>query len=335
MNLLIKQLESSLRFNDFLKNIKNKKSPISISGLSGVSTALIISSVLENLKRPIFLVTYNEVQAQKLVDDLKFFTDKVAYLPKKEIVTYDYIAESKNLPYERIDVLNKIYKKQSIIIVTSIETAKQKMISKKNLYKDVLSFKIGDRCDLEQLKQKLIDLGYIRFELIDGRGEFSIRGDIIDVSISETLGVRIELWGDEVDSIRYFNIISQRSTENINKIDIYPAHEYILEKNIEEVTKNIEHQIYPEALTEKVQNDIEQIKNGNFISKIDRYFNSFYKEQQTILEYLDDEYLIFIDEISKVIKRSENIELDNQNTIKALVEKERIIPDALKIYEDR
>lgn len=332
MNLLLKELEKSLKFNDFIKNIENKKSPIAISGLCDFSIVSTISYILENLKRPIMLITYNEIQAQKLVSDFKFFTDKVVFLPKKEIVTYDYIAESKNLPYERIDVLNKIYKEQNLIIVTSVETILQKIISKDSLYKNVLNFKVGQQCDLEKVKQKLVNLGYERFELIDGRGEFSIRGGIIDISISDTQGVRVELWGDEIDSIRYFNIISQRSTENIDKIEIFPAHEYILENSIDDVIKNIRENIYHENLVEKVENDIEQIKNGNYISKIDKYFNCFYKNQETILEYLSKKCLIFIDEINKIYGRIENVEINNENTIKALIEKERIVLDVLKCY---
>ena len=332
MNLILKELEKSSKYNDFIKNLENKKSPIAISGLTGVAEASIIAKCLEQTKRPIFIITYNEIQAQALVNDLKFFTEDVAYLPKKEIITYDYVAESKNLPYERIEILNKIYKKQKLIIVTSVETIKQKIISKDTLYKNVLKFKVGDRCDLEVLKQKLVDLGYQRFDLIDGRGEYSVRGGIIDISTTESTGIRIELWGDEIDSIRHFNIISQRSIDNIEKIEIFPAHEYILETSIEKIAKNISNNVYPENISEKVESDLEKIRNGEYISKIDRYFNSFYGKQETVLEYIDDKYLVFVDEFNKVIQRSENIEQDNENTIKALMEKERIIPDSLKNY---
>ena len=332
MNLLLKELDKSLKFNDFIQNIENKKSPVAISGLTSVAETSIISAIAEKTKRPILLITYNEIQAQKLLNDFKFFTDKAIFLPKKEIITYDYVAESKNLPYERIQVLNKIYKNQNNIIITSIETIKQKIISKKTLYQNVLNLKIGDRCNLEELKQKLVNLGYQRFELIDGRGEFSIRGGIIDVAINDTIGVRIELWGDEIDSIRRFHIISQRSIENIEKIEIFPAHEYILEKPLEKVINCMNQNVYAQNLADKVENDIEQIKNGEYISKIDRYFNSFYQEQETILEYLSDKYLIMIDEQNKVIQRSENIENDNNSIMQALIEKERIIPEALKNY---
>ena len=333
MNLILRELDKSSKYNDFIKSIENKQSPIAISGLTGVSEAAIISSCLEKNKKPIMVITYNEIQAQSLLNDIKFFTDKVVYFPKREIITYDYVAESKNLPYERIDILNKIYKNQNIIIITSLEAIKQKMISKNVLYKNMLSFKVGERCDLEELKQKLINLGYERFDLIDARGQFSIRGGIIDISTTQNTGIRIELWGDEIDSIRNFNIISQRSVENLEKAEIFPAHEYLLENKVEDVVKNINQKVYSEKIIEKVESDIERILNGDYISKIDRYFDSFYKNTETILDYLNGKSLVFIDEFNKIYQRNENIENDNESTIKALIEKERIVPDILKDYE--
>ena len=277
MNTIISELGKSQRINEIIKNIENKISPIEISGLTDVAETAVITSVNEYAKRPIMIITYNEIQAKKIADDLKYFTDKVCLFPKKEIITYDYIAESKDLPYERIEVLNKIYDNKNMIIVTTIEAVQQKIVAKEELYKNVLDFKIGQRWKIEEIKQKLVDLGYVRYELIDGRGEFSVRGGIIDISISETTGVRIELWGDEIDSIRYFNIISQRSTSQIDKIKIFPAHEYILENSVEDVCNNLKEKIYEGKRLETLENDIEVIRNGDYLSKIDRYFNSFYK----------------------------------------------------------
>ena len=111
MNLILKELEKSSKYNDFIKNLENKKSPIAISGLTGVAEVSVLSSVAEKLKRPIMLITYNEIQAQKLVNDFKFFTDKAVFLPKKEIITYDYVAESKdrtpNAMLNPFDLLNR------------------------------------------------------------------------------------------------------------------------------------------------------------------------------------------------------------------------------------
>ena len=330
MNTILGELGKSPKFCEYIKSIENKKSPIAISGLTDVGMSQMIAATKEFAKKPICIVTYNEIQARKIVDDLNYFTDKVVYLPKKEIATYDYIAESKDLPYERIEAINKIQEMKSGIIVTTIETASQKMISKKALYKNALKFKVGDEYKLEDLKQKLVDLGYVRCDLIEGRGQFSIRGGIVDISVTEKYGIRIEFWGDEIDSIRYFNIISQRSTETLDKISIYPAHEYLLEDSIDEVVKRIKNTIYNEKFKSQIDQDIEIIKEGNYISKIDKYLNAFYKEQETIIDYLTEKFLIVIDEQNKIKQRIENVNKDIQNVIQSLLEKDKITPEALK-----
>ena len=329
MNTIIGELGKSPKFVSLVKNIEDTKSPIEISGLTDVAETSIIAGINEFTKRPILLVTYNEVQARKLAENIKYFSDKVYVFPKKEILTYDYVAESKDLPYERIDVLNKIYDNKNIIVVTTIEAIEQKVLAKAELYKNTLNFEIGKRCNIDEIKQKLVDLGYARYELIDARGEFSVRGGIIDISISDTTGVRIELWGDEVDSIRYFNIVSQRSTSQIEKIEIYPAHEFILEKPLEDVCKNIESNVYESNKQQIAEKDIEEIKNGNYLSKVDRYFNSFYSNQETLLNYLDERYIVFVDEQNKIEARSLNIKEDTERLVKALIEKEKIVPESL------
>lgn len=330
MNTILGELGKNPKFCEYIKTIENKKSPIAISGLTDVGMTQMISATREFAKRPILVITYNEIQAQKILKDIKYFTDKVYYLPKKEIVTYDYVAESKDLPYERIETLNKMQEMRTGVVITTIEAVLQKMISKKALYKSTLNFKVGDSENLETIKQKLVELGYVRCDLIEGRGQFSVRGGIVDISVNEKEGVRLEFWGDEIDSIRYFNVVSQRSTENIDKITIYPAHEYILESNIEDVITNIRNTIYSEKLQETIEQDIELIKAGNYISKIDRYLNSFYTEQDTILDYITDKYLVFLDEQSKIEQRTINVNKDSQNIIQLLIDKEKIVPEALK-----
>ena len=332
MNTIVGELGKNPKFCEYIKSIENKKSPIAISGLTNVGMAHMLAGTREFSKRPMCIITYNEVQAKKIIEDLSYFTDKVLFFQKKEIVTYDYVAESKELPYERIEILNKINENKNVIVVTTIEAVMQKIISKKALYKNMIKLKIGDQYNIEEIKQRLVNLGYSRYDLIDGRGQFSVRGGIVDISITEKMGVRIEFWGDEIDSIRYFNVISQRSTENIKEITIYPSHEYILETDIQEVIEKIRDKVYPEEVQQQVEQDIETIKSGNYISKIDRYIDSFYKKQETILDYLNEKNLIILDEINKINQRLENVNKDNQNVIQLLLEKGKIVPEALKNY---
>ena len=330
MNTIIGELGKSSKFIDLLKQIENKKSPIEILGLTDVGIAQIISSIHKFGKKPICIITYNEIQAKKIKEDISYFTDKVVLFPKKEIVTYDYIAESKDLPYERIEVLNTITSKKNLIIVTTIEAISQKLPSKEVLYQNKLEFKVGGIYDLEDVKRKLIKLGYNRYDLIEGKGQFSVRGDIVDIAVTESTGIRLEFWGDEIDSIRNFNITSQRSIQNLEKATIYPAHEYILQDSIENVCKKIKKLEVSKAQEQILEEDIEQIKAGNYISKIDKYFDCFYEETSSLIDYLNKDTAIFIEEENKIKQRMQNIQIDNQNLIKTLTEKEKIVPQAIE-----
>lgn len=230
-----------------------------------------------------------------------------------------YVAESKEIPYSRIETLNKIYNKKAEIIVTTIEAIMQKMISKKSLYKNIIKLKLQENYELEKIKEKLINLGYERSDSVDGRGKFSIRGGILDISLDNEEGARIEFWGDEIDSIRTFDYLTQRSKEMIEKITIYPATEMVLEKNIENIISKIED-----------KEDKELIKTGEYVNKIDKYFNKFYDETQNLIDYLDNDYIIFLDEISKIKARTENIKKDNENLIKSIIERQKYVPEALQ-----
>ena len=350
MNLIVEKLKNTEKFQDYLKSIENKNSQVQVSGLSDVGKIDFAYCTKEALSKPICIVTYNEMQAKKIIKDLSYFTEKVDFFPKREIASYDFLAESKDLPYERIDVLNKIEENKTNIIVTTIEAIMQNMISKKDLYKNKIELKVGDTYSLDKMKENLICLGYERVELVESRGQIAIRGGIIDVAIDNKTGIRIEFWGDDIDSIRRFSISTQRTIEMLDKITFYPAHEFLLIDNIENITKkiseysknmNIKENIlddvneikndkYVQNIEENLTQDIELIKNGDYISKIEKYFNCFYENQSNFLEYLSSKYLIIFDEESKLKKRAENIRNDNNKLIKNLIEKSRIIPESIQ-----
>ena len=354
MNAIISQLQELQKFKEYIEKVEEKNGPIAISGLSDMGKLQFIAATKESIKNPICIVTYNELQAKKIIENLKYFIEDnnlIEYFPKREIVTYDYIAESKDLPYERIEVLNKIQKKKVKIVVTTIEAMMQKIIPKSTLYKHQINLEVGKKYLIEDIKRNLLLLGYERNDLVENKGQFSVRGDIIDVAISEKEGIRIELWGDEVDSIRKFYISSQRSTDMLNKVEIMPAHEFVLEDDIKSVIKKIkndsldfsneienkietkERNEYLSKIEEIKQKDIELIENGDYISKIDKYFNYFYSKNTSFLEYLGKDFIIFFDELSKIKQREENIIIENRNLIKTLIEKQRYISQSIQNIE--
>ena len=310
-NLLIKRLEESEKFIELMKEIKMKKTPINISGLVFVGKSHMISTISENVKNPLCVITYNEIQAKNLVRDLRCFTENVEYFGKREIASYDYISESKDLPYARIDVLNKIYNKEAKIVVTTVEALMQGMIPKDVLYKNVITFSVGNlfegtgfsgKKNLNNLKQLLLLLGYERNDMVENRGQFSIRGGIVDIGLSEKTGVRIEFWGDEVDSIRYFSIASQRTTEMTDKIRIFPAHEYVLEYEVEDnilpeyskvvlpVVNNIKENCIQNVNKSNIEADIEAIQNGELSEE--RYTQYIKLKKETEYNSNSENYLV-------------------------------------------
>ena len=287
MKNITEKLLNNEQFNLYIKEAQDKNSPIYLLGLTDMSKSYIPGTTLKLIKRPICIITYNEIEAKEIYKYCKYFSKNSVLFHKKEITTYDVEAQSKDLLYERIEVINKMYREETEIVILPIEAIMQPIISREVLYKNIIKFEISKSYNIEEIKEKLVKLGFERCELIEGRGQFSIRGDIIDIALSETQGARIELWGDEVDSIRYFNISSQRSIENLEKIEIYPANEEIGEA------------------------------------------------KSSILEYINDNYIMFFDEINKIKLRIEAILSDNELVLKDLIEKQKKIPYILKnMYND-
>ena len=141
MNTILGELGKDKKFVGIVNNIENKKSPIAISGLNDVGMVQVGVAIHEFTKKPICILTYNEIQAKKIYEDIKYFTDNVVFFPKKDVVTYDFIAESKENLYERIESLNKIKSKRGLIVVTTIEASMQKL-PKKDLCKNFLKKKL-------------------------------------------------------------------------------------------------------------------------------------------------------------------------------------------------
>ena len=334
MNSLLKVVPNFKKFNDYIFDVKKGTNPIMLSGLTDVGKIHMAYATKFYAEKPICIVTYNEMQAKKIIKDLAYFGESIRFFPKRDIISFDYIAESKDVLYKRIEVLNDIVKNKNKIIVTTIEAAMQKMITKENLYKHRMTLKVGDVYDLEKLKENLVLLGFERYDIIEGRGQFSVRGGIVDIATSKNSGVRIEFWGDEIDSIRKFSITSQRTTEMLEEVEIYPSFEFILENDINSICEKIENKPYTKSVREKVEEDIEQIKNGEFITKIDKYFNEFYENTDTLLDYLNDDYIVFIDEIEKVKSRAENIAKDNEALIKDFIDKNKIVPGIITEIKD-
>ena len=221
---LMRPLIESTSFKGVLDSINKSKFPMEIIGLSDSGRSYFIDGLYENNIKSILVLTNSDVEAKNIYEDLSFYIPNVYYFPSKEVVFYNVYAISGDLRWERLKVIREMLREGKKIIVASIESIASAYISPQLYIDNTLKFSIGDTVDLDTIVEKLIQSGYERVSIVEGKGEFSIRGGILDVypPIS-SIPYRIEFFGDEIDSIRSFNTESQRSIEKFNEIEIFPA----------------------------------------------------------------------------------------------------------------
>lgn len=226
---LLQPLESSEQFENIIKGIEAKRYPIGVYGTSESGRGYVIDSIFENIDKSMIIATQSDMEAKNLYEDLILYTNEVYYFPAKEMVFYNIDAISGDLRWARLKVINEILNKKKKIIVTSIDSFAAKYTPHKLFVEYSMHLKENDEINIVEISKKLIQSGYERVEMVEGKGQFSLRGGILDVfPTCSTYPYRVELFGDEIESIRTFNIESQRSIEKVKKIDIFPAKEIII-----------------------------------------------------------------------------------------------------------
>jgi len=328
MEALAKVLPKMKKFDDYINDVKKDNFPISLSGLSDSQKVHFAYSTRFYTERPMMVVTYNDIQLKKLKEDFHFFQEEeVLVFPKREVVYYDIDTMNKDVTMDRLSIYTKLYNSESTIILTTIEALMQKTICKNKLFGKVLQLESGKEISLDDLKENLNDLGYERTDMVEGRGQYTVRGGIIDFfPLTTPNPVRIEFWGDEIDSIRFFDVESQRTIESLKDISVFPAEEFLIEQQeLEEICEKIL-KAYPDAIE-----DVEAIKNGKYLTKIDKYFEFFYPETSSLLDYVNKNTILFLDEPSRIKSKAESIEFENREMIEQYLEKNKIVPSYTKV----
>src|SRR5699024_1277832 len=224
-------LHSTEDVQSILGGIHNGMKEQLVAGLSGSARSLLISIVNESINKPILLVTHQLTQAQQLYDDLsEFMENSNVYLyPVNELIASEVAIASPELKSQRIDGLTEWAEKKSGILIAPVAALKRILPPPSYWDKYQLRFTLGEEIDIDAYLSSLVDMGYERGSMVNSPGEFSIRGGIIDIyPVTEENPIRIELFDEEVDSIRYFDAGTQRSLEKIEQVRVRPATELLL-----------------------------------------------------------------------------------------------------------
>ena len=277
-------------YDEFRQRIKDNKS-FAVTGLTSVLRLFLLSKIKNYSKKKVLFITSSEQNALRYQSDLSSICDlKSSVMPFQNISMYETV--SPNL-YDYSEQI-KILQSKPDIILCPVKALLEKFPNADFFKKNSFKIKIGDTLDLKKLSRKLVDLGYKKSTMVSDMSEFSIRGDIADIYTLGENPVRIELWGDEVVDIRYFNNETQKSIEKTKEVKIYPIYKFITAGQ-EDLVKNIQQ--------DGILDD-DEIPEENYFEGIEVYQNFFNKNLVSILDYFED-YTIVFDETSEIYSKYE------------------------------
>lgn len=283
----------SRSYEEFRQNVKNGKT-FAVTGLTSVLRLFLLSKIKAYSKKKVLFITSTEQNALKYQSDLSSgFNIQTEVMPFQNISMYDTV--SPNL-YDYAQQI-KILQTKPDIVICPVKSLLEKFPNKEFFKKNSFKIKVGDNIDLKELAQRLVELGYKKSTMVNDISEFSIRGDIADIFSPDDNPVRIELWGDEVVDIRYFNNETQKSIEKIKEINILPVYKFILEGK--------------ENLLKELQAGEDEIPDESYFDGIEVYQNYFNKNLVSILDYFED-YILVFDETTEIYSKFEFLD-DNFN----------------------
>lgn len=300
------------------RQAKNTSGLVNISGVTGTGAAM-LASLIAGQKTQSLVMTSSYERGKKLCADLSFFVKPeeraIFLLPEENPFLLQYEARSHTDLERRLSALVALLKGKPCIIVGTPESLLKKMVPKAYFTENILSFAVGSETDPVQASRKLTAMGYERVNLVESRGQFSVRGGIIDMfPPDEANPIRVELFDSEVDSIRFFDAESQRSLEKQESIVIYPAQQMVYDTvRFEAAAAKIEQSYSKSAgkLTEQAAQKRKERKNrllefigeGVNLQLLENYLNYFYDETETLADYAGQESVLIIEDLDRVCGR--------------------------------
>ena len=313
-------------YKDIVTALNDLKTPCCVTGVASIHKAQIILGLSKSFS-PVLVVAEDEAVATRLAEDINQMADKVTamVLEARDFNFSRIDSISREYEYRRIDVLSKILNKQINIVIASAEALSQYTIPPEILKKQSIDIDMSSKIDTNDLAQKLTKCGYFRSSQVEGKSQFAIRGSIIDVfPVSSNLPVRIELWGDEIDTISYFDIETQRRGDSLEKISIFPALEILINGENEFADKiialkgNIRSK-KKEDIVRYLDEDIQLVQGGVILSNTDKYISLCYDKLVTALEYFKDSVVV-VSEYYNTNEKLKGFHLKHNEDLKLLFE---------------
>ncbi|MCI8751544.1 MAG: transcription-repair coupling factor [Lachnospiraceae bacterium] len=342
METLLAPLGEINAFREAVECIGNNKLPIHISGCMDTQKCHFIYGLSQGIQWKV-IITQNEIQARKIAEDYRIFDRNVLYYPSKDVIFYSADIHGSAISVERLKVIKALIKEECGTVITTMDAGMELVASLDTFAKAVRIIKEQDIVDIDKLTEHLVSIGYERQYQVESPGDFSVRGGIIDIfPVTEECPFRIELWDDEADTIRSFDVESQRSIERTGTIEIFPASEIMLsDEELRTGLENIEKD-YIKTLgrfrNEKNNNAMNRLKDriGEIRETLEMYhgrigMESFIKyfgiQAESFFDYFDKENTVFfIDEPARCLEKMETVETEFRDSMESRLEKGDILP---------
>ncbi len=293
------------------------------------------------------IITFQEQRAREIYESYRFFDRNVVYYPAKDVLFYQSDIRGNLLTAERLTAIKSLMEQEHVTVVTTFDALMDRMLPLPEITGGVLEYALGDTLHMEEVKKKLVYMGYERNYQVEAAGQFAARGGILDVfPLTEENPFRIELWGDEIDSIRSFEADSQRSIENLEQVRIYPASEVVLSEEcmsqglekLEQEKVKLYEVFRKEMKTEEahrlktmVESLTEEITELGQSSVLDSYLVYFAKETVSFLDYFARENtVVFLDEPARIAEKGRVLEQEFSESMQHRLEKGYILPGQAK-----
>lgn len=343
MDALQKPLEELAEFQEIADSLKKGRTGVrQITGCIESQKAHIVHG-LGRVFGHRLVIAENDVKAKEFYEDLRFYEPKALLYPAKDLIFFQADIHGNLLTKQRMQVIKALLEEDEVTVVTSMPGCMDYLLPLSVIRKQILVFKNDSTIDVEQLKKQLVFMGYERSAQVETSGQFSVRGGIIDVfPLTEENPLRIELWGDEIDSIRSFDAESQRSIENLEEIRLYPASEMVLtaecaaagvkaiRKEASQLIKKLRGNMKTEEaarLSGAVDEVCERVNELYDMSSAENFLHYFYKETVCFLDYFDRENTLFcVDEPNRVVENAAAVEEEFRQSMANRLEKGYVLP---------
>ena len=347
MRALTAPLEELGEFIEIKEKLQKGMTSAALTGCVESQKLHMIYGLGEGVKHKL-IVTFSDLKVKELTEDYRLYDRNVTSYPAKDLIFYQADIHGNQLVTERIKCLRRMLEGKPVTVVTTFSSLMAPQIPLSVWKEHLLTIDGKSQLDERKLAQRLVEMGYEKNYQVEAPGQFSIRGGIVDIfDLTEENPYRIELWGDEIESIRSFDVLSQRSIEKLSCITIYPAGEMLLsperlKKGMDKIEK--EGKVFSEKLRKefhteeahRVETQIRELKEQVYefqnLVNLDSYVHYFYDDTVSFLELFDKSTTcIFVDEPARVKEHADAVELEFRESMMHRVEKGYILPGQMKL----